>query len=155
MLPNAKWDRRFMELAKMVSTWSKDPSTKCGAVIVRDRRVLSMGYNGFPVGVEDLPSRYANRETKLQFVVHSEANAILSAGRHGVPLVGATLYVWPFLTCHECAKQIIQSGIREVVFAAHGSLEVNNRWASAHGVAMEMYREANVTVRPLVMEGEH
>lgn len=153
MLPDKKWDLRFLELARTVSSWSRDPSTKCGSIITRGKSVVSLGFNGFPQGVEDLRERYENRETKYKFVVHSELNAILAAKQD---LTGCWLYVWPFLTCHDCAKAVIQAGIRQVVFpSASVGGEVQARWADAHSVAMEMYREANVTVRPLVMEGEH
>jgi dCMP deaminase len=90
-LPN-KWNERFLELAKHVASWSKDPSTQVGAIIVdpETRVVLGMGYNGFPRGVDDHPDRYANRELKYSLVVHAEANAILEAGK---TCNGATLFV--------------------------------------------------------------
>ena len=70
-MDNKKWDLRFIELAKLVSTWSKDPSTQTGAVIVDpNRRVVSVGYNGFPIGVDDDPERYANRDLKYKMIVH-------------------------------------------------------------------------------------
>ena len=75
-----KWDRRYLDIAKSVSQWSKDPSTKVGAVLVRDNRIVSVGYNGFPEGVDDSEERYNNRELKYDLVVHAEVNAIISAG---------------------------------------------------------------------------
>jgi dCMP deaminase len=75
-----KWDRRFIELAKLISSWSKDPSTQAGAVITDNkRRVISMGYNGLAQGVEDLPERLNNREIKYKMFVHAERNAIIFA----------------------------------------------------------------------------
>ena len=75
-----KWDLRFLKLAHHVGQWSKDPSTKVGAVIVdAQRRVLGIGYNGFPRGVDDSPGRYHDRPTKLDMVVHAETNAIMNA----------------------------------------------------------------------------
>lgn len=107
-----KWDHRFMALAEHIAQWSKDPSTKVGAVIVdKHRRVIGMGYNGFPRGVGDEPSRYADRPTKYKFVVHAEANAILNAS---VPVEDSTLYV-TLAPCHECMKLIIQQGIKAIV----------------------------------------
>ena len=107
------WHRRFIDLAMHVAQWSKDPSTKVGAVIVDERyKVISLGYNGFPRWVDDLEERYNDRPTKYQFVVHAELNAILNAT---VPLDGMTLYT-TLSPCHECAKAIIQSGIIEVVY---------------------------------------
>ena len=75
-----KWDSRFMEMAELVSTWSKDPSTQIGVVIVDPlRRIVSTGYNGFPRGLSDAPERYEERSVKYAHIVHGELNAILSA----------------------------------------------------------------------------
>ena len=107
-----KWDIRFLELAEYVAQWSKDPSTKVGSVIIDHlHRVVSLGYNGFPRGVQDRPDRYNVRETKYLFVCHAERNALDNAP---MPVEGCTLYV-PLLPCNECAKSIIQRGIRRVV----------------------------------------
>jgi len=108
----ANWDMRFLDLAQHVAQWSKDPSTKVGAVIANDQhQVLSLGYNGFPRGVEDRVSRYNDRETKLLFVAHAERNALDNAF---VDVRGATLYT-SLCPCNECAKSIIQKGIKRVV----------------------------------------
>lgn len=108
----ADWDTRFLELAQHVSGWSKDPSTKVGAVIANEQhQVLSIGYNGFPRGVEDRMSRYNDRDTKLLFVAHAERNALDNAF---VDVRGATLYT-SLCPCNECAKSIIQKGIKRVV----------------------------------------
>lgn len=107
-----KWDQRFMDLATHVAQWSKDPSTKVGAVIVdAARRVIGLGYNGFPRGVRDDPERYAEKRVKYALVVHSEANAILNANRH---VRECTLYTTK-APCSECSKLIVQSGITRVV----------------------------------------
>lgn len=107
-----KWDRRFLDLATHVSGWSKDPSTKVGSVIVApDRRIVSLGYNGFPRGVEDHEERLSDRPTKYAFVAHAERNALDNAD---VPMRGCTLYV-TLQPCNECAKSIIQRGITKVV----------------------------------------
>lgn len=106
------WDQRFLDLAEHVGNWSKDPRTKVGAVIVDEKkRVVSVGYNGFPRGVDDLASRYEDRPTKHLFVAHAERNALDNA-----PLMvdECTLYV-PLVPCNECAKSIIQKGITRVV----------------------------------------
>lgn len=135
-----KWHARFLRLAEHVATWSKDPSTKVGAVIVGDRRkVLGLGYNGFPRGVVDSGERYGDRPTKYQLVVHAEVNAILNAGQS---VEGATLYTWPLPPCNECAKVVIQSGIKRIVVGvSHGSASM---WDEKHAVAMDMFREAGV-----------
>lgn len=109
-----KWDKRFMDLAEHVAQWSYDPSTKVGAVIVNtEKKVVSLGYNGFPRKVDDAEIRYENREVKYGFVVHAELNAILNSNL--ADCKGATLYV-TLSPCRECAKAIIQSGIRRVVY---------------------------------------
>jgi dCMP deaminase len=116
MQANSKWDARFMKLARDISGWSKDPSSKIGAVIVDDeRRILSTGYNGFPRGVEDTEERLNDREQKYPRIVHAEANALLSALYNGVSVKGATLYVWGLPVCSECTKLVIQSGIKRIV----------------------------------------
>jgi len=75
-----RWHKRFLEMAKLISTWSKDPSTQCGAVIIdAKKRVISMGFNGFPSGTSDDPDLYQNREKKYKRVIHAEKNAILFA----------------------------------------------------------------------------
>lgn len=107
-----KWILRFLEVADRVATWSKDPSSKVGCVIVDDqRRLIGAGYNGFPRGVEDHPGRYTDREMKLHFVQHAEANAITQAT---APLQGAILFS-THPPCSGCAGLIVQSGIQEVI----------------------------------------
>ena len=92
-------------MAKLVASWSKDPSVQVGAVIVKGKKVVGIGYNGFPKGVHDFSDRLMNRELKLELVVHAEVNACLDAGKDAE---GGTLYVWPTLMvpniCPNCAK---------------------------------------------------
>ena len=112
------WDDYFMGVSLLAADRSKDPSTRVGACIVSDdNRILSTGYNGFPQGCSDDDFPW-NRdeslgETKYNFVVHAELNAILNAG--GKSLIGSRIFVSLF-PCHECAKAIIQSGVKEVVY---------------------------------------
>jgi dCMP deaminase len=137
-----KWDKRFIELAKMVSEWSKDPRTKVGAVVVDDKnRVLGIGYNGFPRGVID-DERLDDKPLKLQMIVHAEANAILNS--HG-NLEGATLYCWPGTPpCNECCKTVIQSGIRRVVGPKLTGEE--SSWYKSCEVSKIMCKEAGVVI---------
>jgi dCMP deaminase len=133
----SKWELRFLELAHHVATWSRDPSTKVGCVIVDQRnRVLGMGYNGFPRGVLDLPERYADRPTKLSLTVHSEPNAILNSSGE---LDGASLFC-TLAPCGECAKLIIQAGIG-MVFCPPPNLE---RWVESQECSKLMFLEAGV-----------
>lgn len=142
-----KWDRRFLELAKQVSTWSKDPSTQVGAVLVKDRKVVAMGYNGFPHDVLDDPNRYADRELKYKLIVHAEANAILQAGKEAR---GCSLYVYPSFmmppVCNECAKLVIQAGIKEIVgYSPDPNDERVKRWKNAIEISAMMCKEAGIT----------
>ncbi len=132
------WDVFFLELAQFVAEKrSKDPSTKVGAVIADSfNRIVSIGYNGFPRGVNDCPDLYANREEKYKRVVHAELNAILNAAR---PVNGCTIYIWPLFTCNECAKIIIQSGIERVVYPFQG-------FRADYKTALDMYKETNISV---------
>lgn len=107
------WDIRFAQLTKLISLWSKDPSTKVGAVIVRpDRTIVSTGYNGFPRGVPDLPEMYDDRSIKYKVVKHAEVNALHMASEN---LKDCTIYVYPLPPCSQCAGDIIQKGIKRVV----------------------------------------
>lgn len=115
-LPSPTWEGRFLSLAKHVAGWSKDPSTKVGAVIVRQNKTIaSVGYNGFPRGFPDDHALYADRGTKYKYVVHAEVNAILTANE---PLLGCTIYTWPLPPCAECMKAIVQAGIKRWVAIA-------------------------------------
>lgn len=133
------WNARFIDLALHVAGWSKDPSTQVGAVIVRDKQVLAMGYNGFPRGVDDSDERYDDRPTKYSLVVHAELNAILNAT---ADIRGANIYVTHF-PCGECAKSIIQSGIATVYYPPEAKLD---RWHEGNELAEKMFLEAGVGV---------
>lgn len=130
-------------MAKLVSTWSKDPSTKVGAVIVdSDNTVISVGFNGLPRRIQDTDQRLNNRDIKLKMIIHAEINAIITAKR---PLNGATIYTYPFMSCSQCAVLIIQSGI-----CRHISYKTDNeRWKDSFDLALEMFDEARVIVNLL------
>jgi dCMP deaminase len=135
-----KWDKRYLELAQHISQWSKDPSTKTGAVIVSsDNFIVGIGYNGFPRGVEDSEPRLNDRDLKYKLVVHCERNAIISAQRD---LHGCTLYTWPFMSCAPCAGMVIQSGIYRCV----APLNDNPRWQADFELTKQMFKEADVVL---------
>jgi len=114
-----KWDEYFMGVANLSALRSKDPNTQVGACIVnQDKRIVGIGYNGLPFGCSDDEFPWVNDtdylNSKYPYVVHAEANAILNAT---TSLKGCTLYVNLF-PCNECAKLIIQSGIKEIVYVS-------------------------------------
>jgi dCMP deaminase len=138
---SSKWQARFLALTKEVASWSKD-STQVGAVIVRpDRTVASVGFNGFPRGVDDSMDRINNRSTKLLFTLHAELNAILASKE---PLISYSLFVWPFQPCAQCASAIIQSGIKEV-YCPYNDHLAQERWRESFIAALQMFDEAGVT----------
>lgn len=126
-------------MAKEVASWSKDPKKKVGAVLVRDKRVLSTGYNGFPTGISD-DFRLDKTSEKLSLVIHAELNAILNAGKHGVSTEGATLYV-TYPPCNHCSLSIIQAGIQRVVMPR---LCPVSSWFTSQVKGLESFTEAGV-----------
>ncbi len=141
------WDEYFMGVALLAAMRSKDPSTQVGACIVGgDNRILSTGYNGFPSGCSDDEFPWEREggfcDTKYPFVVHAELNAILNA--RGKNLTGAKIYVALF-PCNECAKAIIQSGIKEIIY-------LSDKYAETDGVkaSKRMLTAAGVTFTRLI-----
>ena len=131
-----EWSERFLKVAHLVSTWSKDPRTQVGAILVdpKTKHIVSTGYNGFPSGIKDLEKRLYLRKVKYQYVIHAEANAILQArGRTDGMVMYCTMH-----PCNECAKLIIQSGIKNVV--------APQPTRDSQEVAMNMLAEAGVFV---------
>lgn len=134
------WHSRFLDMAALVSSWSKDPSTKVGAVIVDDsNRVVSLGYNGFPRGVLDTPERLLDRETKYAMTLHAEENALLLSPRS---VAGCTVYA-THCPCASCAAKIIQAGVRRVISPVP-SEEFLSRWSGSVKLSEEMFFEAGV-----------
>ena len=141
MQPLDKWDKRFIEISKVISKWSKDPSRQIGAIAVRNRKILSTGYNGFPKGIEDSESRLRVREIKYQYVVHAEMNCIYNAAENGISLKDSTLYIYGLPVCGDCALGIIQAGVSRVVAISHNTPD---RWKEAIGKTDEIFKEAGV-----------
>lgn len=136
-----KWDKRYMEMAMLVASWSKDPSSKIGAVAVNEKgQILTTGYNGFPRGIAD-DDRLNDRPVKYKYIVHAEQNAIYNATYNGVSLHGSTMYVAGLPCCSDCAKGIIQVGVRRVVMNGD---PLNGRWAESTRLTLDMFKEANV-----------
>jgi len=138
-----KWDRRFLRIATEVSTWSKDPGTKVGCVIVNNRRIIATGYNGFPQSISDNLERYTDRDYKLSVTVHAEANAILNAAKNGTKVEGSTLYV-NFPPCTQCASSILQAGITQII--CPNPEKAPERWRANFLTANNLFFEAGVQV---------
>lgn len=144
------WDEYFMGVAVLSSMRSKDPNTQVGACIVSsEKKIIGVGYNGFPLGCSDdtLPwAREGNwSETKYPYVCHAELNAILNSNNPS-QLRGATLYVALF-PCNECAKAVIQSGIKEVIY-----LSDKYKDSDATKASRRMFDEAGVKYHHLDTE---
>lgn len=137
-MSTTNWDKRFLELAKLVGSWSKDPSTQVGAVIVdEDNRIVSTGYNGFPRGIKDCEKKLVDREQKYAIIVHAEMNALAFANKS---VKRCTLYTWPFEPCSRCAGMIIQSGIKRVVSVINN----DKRWEKNFVVSRQLFQEAGI-----------
>ena len=131
-----KWDSFFLRFARDVAGMSKDPDRQVGAVVVTpDRRQLSLGYNGFPPEVEDLPSLLADRDFKLANMVHAEVNCLRQAP---FPLEGCTLYVTRY-PCLLCATKIVEAGVARLVVPERpdfGHVRWGQSWAEAEGLLL-------------------
>ena len=142
-MANDKWDRRFLEMSKLVATWSSCISRQVGAVIVKNKRVLTTGYNGAPSGIKSCAEKCECKRKKLNiesgtrleigYAIHAEQNAIIQAARQGIAVEGATLYC-THQPCSTCSKIIINSGIIKVVYIEPYPDEF----------ALELMNEANI-----------
>lgn len=141
-----KWNRRFMELAFMVASWSKDPSTKTGAVVVGpDREIRATGYNGLVRGVDDNIPERMERPTKYDFFEHAERNAIYNACLIGTSLKGCVMYA-THAPCTDCARAIIQSGIKTVITnkVVIDENSPKGTWRDKLDYSAQMFKEAGV-----------
>ena len=137
-----KWQSRFFDLAYLVASWSKDPSSQIGAVIVdAQNRVISTGFNGLPVGVKDTEERLGDRATKYKMILHAEENAIMFAKQN---LNGCSIYVTKMPPCAHCAALIIQSGIKYVYVP---ETEIPERWRESTELTRQMFKEAGVKIQ--------
>ena len=140
-----KWDQRFIELAKHIANWSKDPSTKVGCVVVgEDREIRSTGFNGFPRGIKDDEERLLVPEQKYPLICHAEEIAIMHAARTGISLKNCIAYVtWP--PCTRCARSLIQAGVSEIVYPKE--VEIPERWEADFDMSLNMFKESRTIVR--------
>ena len=144
---NEEWVSYFMNIARVVATKSKDPSTKVGCVVVdtETKRIMATGYNGFPPGVNEDKSRW-ERPTKYDFVTHAEQNCIAAAARFGIGLTGATMFV-TLHPCVDCAKLIASAGISNIVFIESELERKQDRdWITHLENAKAIFRESNINL---------
>ena len=134
-----KWVSRFLDMSSLVASWSRDPSTKVGAVLTREKRIVSMGFNGFPSGTVDDEKLYDDRERKYLRVVHAEKNAILFAKQD---LTGCNLFATHFPCC-QCAAFIIQSGISNIYVPLQNKAFLD-RWYEHIKESLRMFDEVKV-----------
>ena len=142
------WNKRYLNLAHYVSKWSRDPNRKCGTVIVgQDTMVKAIGYNGLPNNTDlnhsNTKKRY-EKPQKYMWVEHAERNAIYTAGRNGVSLDGCKMYV-TYFPCCDCARAIIQSGIKEV-YSPKPDWS-HHKWGESWKVSKQMFDECGVKVK--------
>ncbi len=139
---SSNWDTRYLALAWHFGTWSKDPSRQIGAVAIGENgEIIAQGYNGFPRGIEDTEERYNSREEKYKYVVHAEMNCIYNAAANGVSLKGSTVYVHGLPTCSECAKGLIQVGVKRVMAF---SQDTPDRWNKSDTLTEQLFEEAGI-----------
>ncbi|MES2341808.1 MAG: deaminase [Pseudomonadota bacterium] len=144
------WSRRFLRLALEVASWSKDPKGGVGAVLVDERkRVVGLGFNGFPDRIPDDPALLADPEAKLPRMIHAEVNAVLNATRS---VHGAALFT-TLTPCAECAKLIIQAGVAQVYRLPHPQHR-HQRWGQSFDLAAQILGEAGVPITTIALEGE-
>ena len=142
-----KWHLRFLRLAREVASWSKDPSTQVGCVIVdQSRRVVSLGFNGLPAGMADTAARLLDRDLKLALTIHAEENALLFAGRS---VHGCTAFVTRH-PCAHCAAKLIQSGIGAVVYLTNPDFD--RRWADNLAISALALAEAGIPILAITPE---
>lgn len=142
----SKWAKRFIQMAELVGSWSKDPSTQVGAVITKQNRIVSVGFNGYPHGISD-SAEIDERETKYLKTLHAEENAILFAKRD---LDGCEIWVTHF-PCPNCAAKIIQTGI-SVVHCPAQTEDFLSRWGEKISLSQDMFDQAGVNVDWLPLE---
>jgi len=140
-----KWDKRFMDVAKLVSSWSEDTDTQVGCVVVnKKQQIVTTGYNGLSRGIKHLNKRLARPE-KYKWIEHAERNAIYQAANIGVSLKNTILYTTLF-PCTDCARAIVQSGISCVV-SYHYKLDNRySTWGDSWNTSKEILTEAGVTL---------
>lgn len=141
------WIKYFLGIAEQVKLKSKDQSTQIGAIIVgKDNEIRSTGYNSFPRGLDDNKPERQERPEKYFWFEHAERNAIYNAARVGVPLDGSTIYLTSGLPCSDCARAIINSGIKKVYCKSVCTTKNKDKWVESQAKALQMLKECGVEV---------
>lgn len=144
---NEEWLRYFINIAEQVKLKSKDRSTQIGAVIVgKDKEIRSTGYNSFPRGLDDNVPERQERPEKYYFFEHSERNAIYNAARVGIPLDESVIIVTSGIPCADCARAIINSGIKAVYCKTICTTKNKEKWNESQEKALQMLKECKVDV---------
>jgi dCMP deaminase len=142
-----EWIKYFLEIAEQVKLKSKDKSTQIGAVIVgKDKEIRSTGYNSFPRGLDDNKPERQERPEKYFWFEHAERNAIYNAARVGIPLDGSVIYLTSGLPCTDCARAIINSGIKKVYCKSQCTTKNKEKWVESQAKALEMLKECDIEV---------
>ncbi len=141
------WTRYFLSIAEQVKLKSKDQSTQIGAVIVgKDNEIRSTGYNSFPRGLDDNKPERQERPEKYFWFEHAERNAIYNAARVGIPLDGSIIYLTSGLPCADCARAIINSGIKKVYCKSICTTKNKEKWIESQDKALQMLKECDVKI---------
>jgi dCMP deaminase len=141
-----KWDEYFINIAEQVKLKSKDERTQIGVVIVgKDNEIVSTGYNSFPRGIVDDIDERQERPEKYFWFEHAERNAIYNAARIGVSTLGTTMYMTCGMSCSDCARAIINSGVSKIVLRK-GRGAKGDKWNESSVRSMKMFEEAGVVV---------
>jgi dCMP deaminase len=142
-----KWHKRFLEICNTVASWSKDTRTKTGCVIVKDRRILTTGFNGFPPGVDDTKKERFEAPEKYLYTEHCDRNAIYQAARMGIKLEGAEMYLTG-PPCHDCSRGIVMSGLIAAYWPENNLFEKEperfSRWKESLEASFNILKEAGV-----------
>jgi len=141
------WDEYFISMAHLASTKSKDKSTHVGAIIVgKNNEVISTGMNGFVRGLDDNLEERQQRPEKYFWMEHAERNAIYNAARTGAKLEGTKIYITA-MACMDCARAIVQSGIKEVIIDTNKDFENRNEWEESMQKTIQLFKETDIKLR--------
>ena len=141
------WTDYFLNIAEQVKLKSKDESTQIGAVIVgEDNEILSTGYNSFPRGLNDDIKERQERPQKYFYIEQAERNAVFNAARVGIPINNSTIYLTSGLPCSDCARAIINSGIKKIYCKQVCTTKNKEKWEESQRISLEMLKECGVDV---------